>query len=738
MSAAAEPSKRPMIRQYELVERVKAYDANADEDALNRAYVYSLKMHGSQLRASGDSYFSHPLEVAGILTGMKLDSASIVTALLHDTIEDTAATLPDIERLFGHEIARLVDGVTKLSRIELQNVEQGEPNDQTKQAENFRKLLLAMSEDIRVLLVKLADRLHNMRTLHYIGDKMKRRRIARETLEIYAPLAERIGIHGIKDELEDLAFAELYPDARNGILSRLAFLREEGGDLPRRIVAALERDMQQEKIAASVSGREKAPYSIWRKMQIKNVAFEQLSDIMAFRVVVETIPECYQVLGVVHGRYPTVPGRFKDYISTPKPNGYRSLHTAAIGPERHRIEIQIRTREMHEEAELGVAAHWAYKSNARSDGKQYRWLRELLEIVDNAQKPEEFLEHTKLELFQDQVFCFTPKGDLIALPRGATPVDFAYAVHSQVGDHCVGAKVNGRIVPLNSQLGNGDQVDIIQSKSQTPSPAWERFVVTGKARARIRRYVRNQQRKEYATLGKAMLQKAFRHDGHEFSEKALQAALKTLHAEALDDLYAEIGAGNRTTRDVAVALFPPEKPAQTSDEAMDAEAKVLPFPPKAKLNKGKERPLPIRGLIPGLAVHFARCCHPLPGDRIVGIVTTGKGVTVHTIDCETLESFSETPERWLDISWGDDAETDDHVGRLFVTIANEPGSLGTLSTVIGRNGGNIINLRITSRTVDFWDLLIDIQVHDLKHLTNIIAALRATPVINQVDRAHSS
>ncbi len=736
MSAAAEPSKRPMIRQYELVERVKAYDANADEEALNRAYVYSLKMHGSQLRASGDSYFSHPLEVAGILTEMKLDSASIVTALLHDTIEDTAATLPDIERLFGPEIARLVDGVTKLSRIELQNVEAGEPNDQTKQAENFRKLLLAMSEDIRVLLVKLADRLHNMRTLHYIGDKMKRRRIARETLEIYAPLAERIGIHGIKDELEDLAFAELYPDARNGILSRLAFLRQEGGDLPGRIVAALERDMAQEKIVASVSGREKAPYSIWRKMQVKNVAFEQLSDIMAFRIVVETIPECYQVLGVVHGRYPTVPGRFKDYISTPKPNGYRSLHTAAIGPERHRIEIQIRTREMHEEAELGVAAHWAYKSHERSDGKQYRWLRELLEIVDQAQRPEEFLEHTKLELFQDQVFCFTPKGDLIALPRGATPVDFAYAVHSQVGDHCVGAKVNGRIVPLNSKLANGDQVDIIRSKTQTPSPAWERFVVTGKARARIRRYVRNQQRQEYVTLGKAMLQKTFRHDGHEFSEKSLNGVLKALHAETLEDLYAEIGAGNRTTREVAVVLFPPEKLPQTSDEAMDAEAKVLPFPPKAKL-KGKERPLPIRGLIPGLAVHFARCCHPLPGDRIVGIVTTGKGVTVHTIDCETLESFAETPERWLDISWGDDADATDHVGRLFVTIANEPGSLGTLSTVIGRNGGNILNLRITSRSVDFWDLLIDIQVHDLKHLTNIIAVLRATPVINQVDRARS-
>lgn len=725
-----------MIRQYELVERVKAYDANADEDALNRAYVYSLKMHGSQLRASGDTYFSHPLEVAGILTGMKLDSASIVTALLHDTIEDTAATLPEIERLFGKEIARLVDGVTKLSRIELQNVDPGGSNDQTKQAENFRKLLLAMSEDIRVLLVKLADRLHNMRTLHFIGDKMKRRRIARETLEIYAPLAERIGMHGIKDELEDMAFAELYPDARNGILTRLSFLRQEGGELPLRIVAALEKDLKSEKLKATVSGREKSPYSIWRKMQIKNVAFEQLSDIMAFRIVVETVGECYQALGIIHGRYPTVPGRFKDYISTPKPNGYRSLHTAAIGPERQRIEIQIRTREMHEEAELGVAAHWAYKSHERSDGKQYRWLRELLEIVDQAQKPEEFLEHTKLELFQDQVFCFTPKGDLIALPRGATPVDFAYAVHSQVGDHCVGAKVNGRIVPLNSKLANGDQVDIIRSKSQTPSPAWERFVVTGKARARIRRYVRNQQRQEYVTLGKAMLQKVFRQDGHEFVEKSLLPILKGFKIDSPEDLYAEIGAGNRTTREVLTALFPPEKEPPPTPQDEIGETKVLPFPPKARV-KGKERPLPIRGLIPGLAVHFARCCHPLPGDRIVGIVTTGKGVTVHTIDCETLESFSETPERWLDISWGDDAETGENVGRLFVTIANEPGSLGTLSTVIGRHGGNIINLRITSRSVDFWELLIDIQVNDVKHLTNIIAALRATPVINQVDRARS-
>ena len=417
-----------MMRQFELVERVKAYDPAADEVAINRAYVFSMKAHGSQLRASGDPYFSHPIEVAGILAEMKLDAASIITALLHDTVEDTVATLDDIERLFGPDIAKLVDGVTKLSRLELQS-------DQTKQAENFRKLVLAMSEDIRVLLVKLADRLHNMRTLHFLKDEERRRRIARETMEIYAPLAERIGMQEMKDELEDLAFAELHPEARASIMARLAFLREKGEGLAERIMDELQETLTGGGLAAEVSGREKTPYSVWRKMQQKNVGFEQLSDIMAFRVVVDTVEQCYQALGVVHSRYPVVPGRFKDYISTPKPNNYRSLHTGVIGPERQRIEMQIRTRDMHEVAELGVAAHWVYKQGApRTEGRQYRWLRELLDILEHAPDPQEFLEHTKLEMFQDQVFCFTPKGDLIALPRGATPVDFAYAVHSVIGD----------------------------------------------------------------------------------------------------------------------------------------------------------------------------------------------------------------------------------------------------------------------------------------------------------------
>jgi GTP pyrophosphokinase len=711
-----------MIRQYELVERVRAYDPAVDEDALNRAYVFSMKVHGSQKRASGDPYFSHPLEVAGILTQFKLDSASIVTALLHDTVEDTLTTIEEIERLFGPEVGRLVDGVTKLSRLELQS-------DQSRQAENFRKLVIAMSEDIRVLLVKLADRLHNMRTLHHIASAEKRLRIARETMDIYAPLAERIGMRTVQEELEDLAFAQINPDARDSIIARLKFLRERGGDIVTRITDQLKRVLAEDGLQVWVSGREKTPHSVWRKMQKKNVGFEQLSDIMAFRLVVEDVADCYRALGTIHSRYPVVPGRFKDYISTPKPNGYRSLHTGVFGPEQQRIEIQIRTREMHEIAEYGVAAHWKYKGGgARTDGKQYRWLRELLDILEHAGTPEEFLEHTKLAMFQDQVFCFTPKGDLIAMPRGATLVDFAYAVHSEVGDHCVGGKINGRMMPLKTQLSNGDQVEIITSKAQTPSPMWERFVVTGKARARIRRFVRTQQRTQFVALGRSMVQKAFRQEGYDFTEKAIEGVLKIFKCENSDDLYAMVGEGKVTEREVIGAVFPGTKtPAKTS--------KIIPLLRGKPKEKGKPSGLPIRGLIPGMAVHYAGCCHPLPGDRIVGIVTTGKGVTIHTIDCDTLASFADTPERWIDVAWETAEDSDARVGRVALVVANEPGSLGALSTVIAKNAGNITNLKITNRSQQFWEMLIDIEVRDVKHLTNIIAALRATPAINSVERA---
>ena len=730
-----------MIRQFELVERVQAYDPDADEDVLNRAYVYGLKKHGTQLRASGDPYFSHPVEVAGILAEMRLDTASIVTGLLHDTLEDTDATRDEIASLFGENVARLVDGVTKLSRLEVQS-------ESTKEAENLRKLVLAMSSDIRVLLVKLADRLHNMRTLQHIKDPARRKRIARETMDLYAPLASRIGMEKVKRELEELAFAELNPDGRASVLARQGYLRERGDKLVPQIEAELVRTLKEGGLTAQVSGREKAPYSIWRKMQKKNVSFEQLADIMAFRIIVADVAQCYQALGLLHGRYQVLPQRFKDYISVPKPNGYRSLHTGVIGPLGQRIEIQIRTEEMQDQAERGVAAHWIYKEGGPStDAPQYAWLRSLIDILDKAPNAEEFLEHTKLEMFQDQVFCFTPKGKLIALPRGATPIDFAYAVHSQVGDTCVGAKINGRMLPLRTQLSNGDQVEIVVSKAQTPSPTWERFVVTGKAKAAIRRFIRVRQREQYIQLGRSLLDKAFHEEGYEVTDKGLDGVKTNFKQASVDDLVAAVGAGLVGAREVLTAVYPglkqPRKPGGADVVPISrARAKAggkTGKPAEGGRARGAAGQIAIRGLIPGMAVHFARCCHPLPGDRIVGIITTGKGVTIHTIDCATLESFSEAPERWIDVGWDSVTEGEGGVytGRLKITVANQPGSLSSLSTVIARHEGNISNLRIVNRSMDFFDMVIDVEVSDVKHLADITAALRATPAINAVERARN-
>jgi guanosine-3',5'-bis(diphosphate) 3'-pyrophosphohydrolase len=726
-----------MIRQFELVERVQSYDPDADEDVLNRAYVYGLKKHGNQLRASGDPYFSHPVEVAGLLAEMRLDTDSIVTGLLHDTLEDTDATRDEIASLFGEDIARLVDGVTKLSRLEIQS-------ESTKEAENLRKLVLAMSSDIRVLLVKLADRLHNMRTLHHIKEPARRRRIARETMDLYAPLASRIGMEKVKRELEELAFAELNPDGRASVLARQGYLRERGDKLVPQIEVELVRTLKDGGLDAQVSGREKTPYSIWRKMQTKNVSFEQLADIMAFRIIVADVAQCYQALGLLHGRYQVLSQRFKDYISVPKPNGYRSLHTGVIGPLGQRIEIQIRTEEMQDQAERGVAAHWIYKQGGPStDAPQYAWLRSLMDILDKAPNAEEFLEHTKLEMFQDQVFCFTPKGKLIALPRGATPIDFAYAVHSQVGDTCVGAKINGRMLPLRTQLSNGDQVDIITSKAQTPSPTWERFVVTGKAKAAIRRFIRTRQREQYIQLGKSLLEKAFHEEGYEVTEKGLDGVRINFKQASTDDLVATVGAGLVGAREVLTAVYPglkqPRKGGADVVPISRARSKSVKNGEGTRSGRLEGEQIPIRGLIPGMAVHFARCCHPLPGDRIVGIITTGKGVTIHTIDCATLESFSEAPERWIDVGWDSVSEGGGGVytGRLKITVANQPGSLSSLSTVIARHQGNISNLRIVNRSMDFFDMVIDVEVSDVKHLADITAALRATPAINAVERARN-
>lgn len=716
-----------MVRQFELVERVKAYDPNVDEEALDRAYVFAMKAHGTQLRASGDPYFSHPIEVAGILAGMKMDTASIITALLHDVVEDTGFTQDDIEKMFGDEIARLVDGVTKLTQIELQS-------DHTQQAENFRKLVLAMSDDIRVLLVKLADRLHNMRTLDHIKNPEKRLHTANETMDIFAPLAERMGMHEIRDELYDLAFKEINPDARQSIISRLSLLRDEGTGLVKKIIRELAKTLKSAGLEAEITGREKKPHSIWRKMRSKAVELEQLSDIIAFRVVVDTVEECYQALGILHGAYSVVPGTFKDYISTPKPNQYRSLHTALIGPKKQRIEVQIRTENMDEVAELGVAAHWCYKQDIPGmEGRQYRWLRELLDILENAAGPEEFLEHTKLEMFHDQVFCFTPKGELIALPRGATPLDFAYAVHTEVGNTCVGVRINGVMMPLKTELANGDQVEIVRSKKPSLSAEWENIVVTGKAQSCIRRFIHSSERQQFLDLGRNILKKAFDKEDLPCTKRALGKVLKHFNYETVDDLYIAVGHGDHMAQEVIRKLYPDHQILADDEGKIVSLTKAI---SRRVRGKKKRFAVPIKGLTPGMAVHYGGCCHPIPGDRIVGILTEGKGVAIHTIDCETLEKLDEESERWLDVTWDQGrAAEKSHVGRIQVVLSNEAGSLGNLSTAIGKNMSNITNLKITNRASDFFEIIVDLEVKDVKHLANVIASLRATPTINSVERA---
>ncbi len=697
-----------MLRQYELVERVKSYDPEADEDLLNRAYVFSMRAHGSQLRASGDPYFSHPIEVAGILTDLKLDAETIATGILHDTIEDTVATQAEIDRLFGPSVGRLVDGVTKLSKIEAQT-------DTERQAENLRKFLLAMSNDIRVLLVKLADRLHNMRTLHFIKSEDKRRRIARETMDIYAPLAERIGMYGFMDELQELAFRELEPEAHATILARLEKLRSAGGDTVARIAAGLELVLAQRGIAAEVTGREKRPFSIWRKMQGRGMNFEALPDVMAFRILVADEMECYRALGVVHSRWQMVPGRFKDFVSTPKRNGYRSIHTTVLHSENARIEVQIRTRNMHEEAEFGLAAHWAYKQGGEgAEAREaYPWLEDLLEVLHDAASPEELLENARLAMFQDQVFVFTPKGALHQLPRDSTPIDFAYAVHSDLGDFCVGAKVNGRVVPLRTRLVNGDQVEILRSRRKAPDPAWEGFVVSAKARAAIRRHVRHKALGEAQAMGAKLLE-------------SLATRLKLiLNDETLGPALGRLKLHDRAVLELAMARN------QLSD-AQVSEGLVPGSTAGQKPKRLRAKPGPaaviIAGMTPGVGFVMGEC-HPVPGDRIVGIRHADQPITIHTIDCISL---AHEDSEWLEVGWGPDSQGG--VARIGVVVHNQPGSLASLAASIAAHKANIVNLALKDRDREFHTDVIDIEVEDVKHLTRIIAALRQVKAVVSVER----
>jgi GTP diphosphokinase / guanosine-3',5'-bis(diphosphate) 3'-diphosphatase len=740
-----------MMRQYELVERVAAYKPNVDEGLLNRAYVYAMQKHGAQKRASGDPYFSHPLEVAAILTDLHLDEQTIAVALLHDTIEDTDATRKEIDQLFGPRIGQLVEGLTKLKRLEL-------VSKKAEQAENLRKLLLAIADDIRVLLVKLADRLHNMRTLHHMRED-KRARIAQETLDIYGPLAGRMGMQGMREELENLAFRYVNLEAYETVTSRLNELREKHADTIAQIEETLTQRLAESGIEAEVSGRQKRPYSVFSKMQRKALSLEQLSDIFGFRVIVASEEDCYRTLGIVHRTWPLVPGRFKDYISIPKQNDYRSIHTTIVGPSRQRVELQIRTREMHEVAEYGIAAHELYKDGVpqdgpadriRSESSAFAWLRRTIEMLSEGETPEEFLENTKLELFQDQVFCFTPKGRLIALPRGATPIDFAYAVHTDVGDTCVGCKINGRIMPVVTELANGDEVEIIRSKASTPPQAWESVAITGKARAAIRRATKMSIRKQYSGLGQQILERAFARSGKTFSKESLKPYLSKVGHKEVEDALASVGRGELASADVLRAVHPDfqdsraVKPAVKSEEEgwfglRQAAGMIFRIPGRSKSPKSAEdKPgaLPIRGTGNDLPVRFSPD-GAVPGDRIVGIIEPGKGITIYPIQSPALTDFDDEPDRWVDVRWDLDAEMSTRFpARVRVSAINEPGTLAEIADTIAQNDANIHNLSMVTTAPDVTVMMIDLEVWNLQHLTRTLNQLRARTCVTDAVRVN--
>ena len=708
-----------MLRQVELVEKVKSYDPFVEEELLNKAYIFSMRAHGSQKRASGDPYFSHPLEVAGILAEYKFDSKTIITALLHDVVEDTNKNLKDIKSNFGNEISYLVDGVTKLSKLEGRT-------DEFKQAENFRKLLLATSKDIRVLLVKLADRLHNMRTIQHIKNNLKKRKIAVETLEIYAPLAERLGMQEIRAELDDLCFQIIEPELRSSILQRLKVLRLQDEELLEKTINKIQDLLDNHNVTAKIFGREKKPYSIWKKMKVKAVNFSQLSDIMAFTILIEKLENCYLVLGLLHQKYRYVPGRFKDYISTPKANGYQSLHTTLIGPLNQRIEIQIRTFEMNDLANLGVAAHWIYKEKVEiKDGKQFKGISQILDILDQSREPEEFLEHTKLEMYSDQVFVFSPNGDLISLPKGAMPIDFAFAVHTDIGLNCIGVKINNSIKPLYTKLKNGDQVEVITGKENIISPKWFDLSITGKAQACIKRFLHAKEDDELKKLGKEILSNQFKNEKIRFSQTNLKNVLDTFKVDTTDDLFLKIGKGELASFKIILSLFPERKIIQSNDNI------VLLNDVKQK----RKSSILLKGLTPGMSLHYASCCNPIPGDNVLAYISQGKGLIVHIDSCEELKKIKINKSKIINVRWKDlKTNKDEFVAKINVVIKNEIGSLGSLSSIIGKSMSNIRNLNISERNSDFYKIDIEIDVKDLDHLSNVLVSLRTSEFVENVSR----
>lgn len=716
-----------MSSQYQLVKRVKEYNPNADEKLLVKAYYFSKKAHSDQLRASGDPYFSHPLAVTNILIDLKLDVPSIITGLLHDTVEDTFVTIDLVRKEFGEEIANLVDGVTRLNKIKMQP-------ENLRYAEDFRKFFLAFSEDIRILLVKIADRLHNLRTLEHIKSKTKRLKKAHETLEVYAPLTERIGMHIIKDEMQDISFSEIYPEVRGSIIQRLDYLREKGDDnIVKKIINEIERIISAKDISCDIQGREKKPYSIWTKMQKKNISFEQLSDIIAFRIITKNVDECYHVLGVIHQHFHMIPESFKDYISTPKNNGYMSLHTTVIGPEKQKIEIQIRSREMHDIAEYGIAAHWCYKNgfDIKGDIKNYQWIRDLVQSLKEADSSEEFFDNTKIEMYQDQVFCFSPKGDILALPVGATPVDFAYAIHSEIGHNCMGAKINGVIAPLRSILNNGDQVEVICSKNQVPSESWEEFVVTSKAKAHIKKFVRTIKREQYLLDGEERLSKYFSNRACVFNEQVVKAALPIFAKTKNEDLFVAVGEGKISESQIFQTCYP-------NYVEIKKNKKIFGFFNKKRRNKkqqirkNKDYQCPIKGIIPDMPITYSDCCNPIPGDKIIGMIDSFRGMHIHRKNCSQISAKQRDhiSLNWIPVPLIKQLFT----ARLKIVSANEYGVVAEITNVINNAATEIDNLKIIARSDDYLELTLDVKVNNAKALFNLKAALRAAKIIFSVER----
>lgn len=733
MSLAAPDQDTPAIETCptadDLVGRISRYHPTVDADLIRRAYDFAREMHAPQKRYSGEPYFAHVASVAMILADLKMDAATICTGLLHDTVEDTPATLDQLSKIFSPEIAALVDGVTKLGQMEL-------GSNRTKQAENFQKLVVAISSDVRVLIVKLSDRLHNMRTLHHIPKPEKRERISTETLEIYAPLARRIGINRICVELEDLSFRYINPAAFESVSLRLAEMRESRAEAVAEVSQVIMARLEEAGIQGRIFGREKRPYSIWRKLERKGTSFDEIADIYAFRLIVDSADDCYRSLGIIHQNWRCVPERFRDFISTPKPNNYRSLHTTVVGPESVRVEIQIRTEEMESVAESGVAAHWRYKDKSygydaeaakSAGGDPLERLRPFLEILEQGGDPDEFLEHAKLEMFADQVYCFTPKGELIALPSGATPLDFAYAVHTELGHTSIGAKINGRDRPLRTRLKNGDVVNILRGGLRQPPAGWEELAVTGKARAAIRRLISTTQRAEFEGIGKMLAEHAFERHGKVFREKGLEDALARLDIQSIDELYQALGRGRITSGQFLDAVFP----GRRDSRQFDASEKELIRDEKARLYvRG-------RGLTPGISIHFSECCSPLPGDRIVGVMVPDKGVTIHTIDCDRLTEHDESdPDRWIDLGWTAEAEENAvSAARVHAVMHNTPGALAEIARAVGENRGNIGNIKTLKRAKDFFEMQFDIEVFDNRHLANIISALKMCNSVVSAERA---